>query len=147
MKSTTSRQSGLTRHLLPYVDRTRIGNLYIATQGFVIRREPNTLLAPDVAIVTNERLRSPEDQPGYVPVSPDFVVDIVAPSDRRGQIDRKIQKYLDAGVRLLWLVDPRYRRMTVYRAGREPTVLTDDDTLDGYDVLPGLSVPIASILR
>lgn len=138
---------GLIRHLLPYVDRTGIGNLYIATQGFVIRRDPDTLLAPDLAIVTNARLRSPHNQVGYVPESPDFVVEIVSPSDRRGQIDRKVQQYLDADVRLLWLVEPRYRRVTVYRPGWEPEAFTVGDTLEGHDVLPGLEIPVAAIFR
>jgi Uma2 family endonuclease len=137
----------LLRQFLAYVDETGIGQLYIATQGFVLRRDPDTVLEPDIAIVIADRLRPPEERKGYVPGSPDFVVEIVSPTDRRGKIERKIRTYLDAGVRLLWLVDPIRRRVTVYRPGYEPIEYSDDDVLDGHDVLPGLSIPVARAFR
>ena len=137
----------LLRQFLTYVDETGIGQLYIATQGFVLHRDPDTLLEPDIAIVVADRLRPVEERKGYVPGWPDFVVEIVSPSDRRGRIERKICTYLDAGVRLLWLVDPIRRRVTVYRPGYAPIQYSGDDVLDGYDVLPGLSVPVSKTFR
>lgn len=137
----------LLRYFLAYVDATGIGQLYIATQGFVLQCDPDTRLEPDIAIVVADRLRPPAERKGYVPGWPDFVVEIISPSDRRGRIERKIRTYLDAGVRLLWLVDPIRRHVTGYRSGHDPIRYSGEAVLEGYDVLPGLSIPVARIFQ
>jgi len=137
----------LLRQFLAYVDATGIGQLYIATQGFVLQRDPDTLLEPDIAIVVSERLRPVEERTGYVPGWPDFVVEIVSPSGRRGRIERKIRTYLDAGVRLLWLVDPPSRSVTIFRIDGSVEVLGQDDTIDGEDIIPGFQASIREIFQ
>lgn len=78
---------------------------------------------------------------------PDLVVEVISPSERPGQITTKLFTYLDAGVRIVWLVDPEAQTVTVHAAGESPRTLTTDDEINGGDVLPGFSVPIAAFFE
>ena len=70
---------------------------------------------------------------------------MLSPSDRRGKVLKKVGEYLDAGARLVWVVDPRRRTAVVYRPDGEPTILGADGILDGEDVLPGFTLPLAEV--
>ena len=100
---------------------------------------------PDFALVMRDRLRGTQiDEPFRG--APDFAVEIVSPDDRMSEVLAKIQFYLDNGVRLVWLIDPRTRTVMVWSSWTEPRLFTEDDTLDGADVLPGFSTPVRDIL-
>lgn len=100
---------------------------------------------PDLAFVVAARL-----YPGYLDGSyrgpPDLAVEVLSPGDRRGKVQAKIAFYLANGVRLVWLVDPRRRTVTVYQPEAPVRILTDADTLDGGAVLPGFVAPVRDIL-
>ena len=77
------------------------------------------------------------------PGAPDFVVEIRSRRDNLRPLQRKMQIWMDGGARLGWLIDPRNRRVFIYRAGQaEPEVLENPETLDGEDVLPGFSFAV-----
>ncbi len=77
---------------------------------------------------------------------PDLVIEIVSVNDQNKDIREKVNRYLNDGVPFVWVVDPRYRRVTIYRAEGDPTtVLTDADTLDGGDLIPGFSIAVAAL--
>jgi Uma2 family endonuclease len=78
---------------------------------------------------------------------PDLVVEVLSPSDRLGMVMRKVQQYLRAGIAMVWVVDGESRNVTVYRAGREPRVLEENEVLDGEDVLPGFTCAVADLFR
>jgi Uma2 family endonuclease len=78
-------------------------------------------------------------------MAPDLAVEVVSPSNTAAEILDKVADYLDAGSRLVWVVEPTGRRVTVYRSRNEIHLLQEDGALDGYDVLPGFSVPVAEI--
>ena len=80
-----------------------------------------------------------------MPLAPDLAVEVLSPSDRIADALAKIAMYLDAGVRLVWLVDPASQTVTIFRPDAIPTKLDADDTLDGDEVLPGFTLPIAEI--
>ena len=97
-------------------------------------------LSPDAWWMSEERWNAlPEvaRTPPFAAVVPDFVVEIVSPSNRGSEMADKVQHYLDGGARLIWVINARRRIVTVHRPGAEPEVLQDPETLDGGDVLPG----------
>jgi Uma2 family endonuclease len=109
--------------------------------------EPPTLVSPDASVV--ERARLPADTPpGFWLVVPDLAVEVVSPSDRWRDVEDKIAAYLQAGVRLLWVLDPRTQSATIYAPGRSPrTLRAPDDVLDGGEVLPGFQVALRELFR
>jgi Uma2 family endonuclease len=101
--------------------------------------------APDLAFVCRERL-PPENQPrGFWEIAPDLVVEVVSPNDTRAEIQLKVREWIEAGVRLVWVVYPDSRTVEVIRTLLDREELTADDTLDGGDVLPGFSCAVAEL--
>jgi len=123
--------------------RNRLGTVLVGEPGFVLARDPDTVRAPDVAFISASRL--PESRRGYYQGSPDLVVEVVSPGDRAGELRRKIGDWLDAGTRMVWVVRPERRSITVHRPGAKAQILGEGDTLDGGDVLPGFTCPLADI--
>ncbi|MBI4520292.1 MAG: Uma2 family endonuclease [Gemmatimonadetes bacterium] len=114
--------------------------------GFHLPGEPHTVRGPDVAVVSTERL--PAETPrGFWQLAPDLAVEVVSPSDRWTKVLDKVHQYLEAGSRAVWVVDGRRRRVSVFRPGAETLVLNESDVLDGGDVLPGFSLPLAELFR
>lgn len=117
----------------------------VATDGasYLLARYPDFIRIPDVSFVA--RARVPEDgiPRGYWPFAPDLAVEIVSPSDRAAELREKVKDYLDAGTRLVWVLWPEDRSVTVYSADREVRELREGDELDGGDVLPDFRVPVA----
>ena len=79
------------------------------------------------------------------PIAPDLAVEVLSPSDRMADAMSKVTMYLQAGVRLVWLIDPATLTVTIFRQDAAPKMVSEGDTLDGGDVLPGFSVPVAEI--
>lgn len=113
--------------------------------GFVLSRDPDTVRAPDLSFVSNARLPAREYAGTYWRMAPDLAVEILSPSNRPAEVLRKASEYIDAGSRLVWLVDARRRTVTVVRPGVDPVTLGADDALDGADVLPGFRLPLAEL--
>lgn len=118
-----------------------------ADTGFIVRRNPDTVLAPDVAFIDPARFSPDRDRRGYVDGAPDLAVEVISPSDRFSDVNDKVQLYLEAGSQLVWLVDPRRRVITVYSADRTVKEYGVGDTLDGGALLPGFAAPVAEIFR
>ena len=125
-----------------YVRSHGLGEVFAAETGFILRRDPDTVRAPDAAFVANERLPAGELPPGYLEMVPDLAVEVVSPGDSAREVREKVADWMGAGVRLLWAIDPATRSVTVYRSPEDFDVLSDDDTLDGGRVIPGFSADI-----
>jgi Uma2 family endonuclease len=128
-----------------HVKATGAGQVFAAETGFKLATNPDTVRAPDVAFVTRSRLPAP-DATGYPHLAPDLVVEVLSPGDRPGEVLAKVADWLSAGTRLVWVVEPLRRLARVYRHDGSETIVTADGALDGEDVLPGFSCPLASIL-
>ena len=128
-----------------FVRRNGLGEVFTADTGFVLFRDPPTVRAPDVAFVSRDRLPPPEESAGFGRLAPDLAVEIVSPSNMAAGILDKVEDYLDAGTRLVWVVEPRRQSITEYRSRREIRVLRGSETLDGHDVLPGFNVKVSEI--
>lgn len=92
------------------------------------------------------RARSPHRPgDGHLRVAPDLVIEVVSPIDVAAEIDVKVAEYLNAGVRLIWVVYPETRAVNVFRPGGQDSRLTESETLSGEDVVPGFELPVAEI--
>jgi Uma2 family endonuclease len=115
--------------------------------GFVLARDPDTVRGPDVVFVCRERWDAVTNKERFFPGAPDLAVEILASSNRTAEIQTKIADYLAAGARLVWIVDPADRSVTVYRPPVPPRRLASDEPLDGAEVLPGLSIRAAALFE
>ena len=128
-----------------HLEQTRAGLLFAAETGFTLERDPDTVRAPDVAFVRRERLPEPEPV-GFPAFAPDLAVEVLSPGDRPGEVLAKVGDWLNAGARLVWVIDPERREARVYRGDGTTQTLGEDQALDGEDVLPGFTCQLHGIL-
>lgn len=135
----------IVRRLDDVADRQKLGIVGGADWGFKLRSDPDTVRAPDAAFVCAGRIPSAGIPPGFWPGAPDLAVEVLSPSHTFAARLEKVQEYLDAGTRLVWLVEPDPRRLTVFRPGERTVSLHADDMVDGGDVLPGFHLLLSEI--
>ena len=123
----------------------KLGTLVTSDVGVWLERDPDTVREPDIAYFSAARLPPDVRITGYAEVPPDLVVEIVSPSDTRREVRDKARMWLSYGVALVWVVQPDTRTVDVYEPGQAAVTLTDNDTLDGSEVLPGFTCPISDI--
>ncbi len=129
-----------------YAQNHQLGKVLAAETGFKIHSAPDTVRAPDVAFVRKERVPAEGLPRGYWELAPDLVVEVVSPNDSATEIQNKVEEWLSAGVRRVWVVYPDTQTILVHRALKEPIlVLKPGDTLDGEDILPGFSCAVSEI--
>ena len=124
----------------------RLGRVVGSDAGIRLERNPDTVREPDIAFISAEKLPLDTRVRGYAEVVPDLVVEIISPNDRPVAVYDKAQMWLRFGVRLVLLIDPDVRTVTVMPQDGPAQTLTDADTLDGGDVLPGFSCAVSDIL-
>jgi Uma2 family endonuclease len=115
--------------------------------GLVLRRNPDRLTGPDAVFVTAALLplrRSPE---GYLETIPELVVEVRSPNDTGPEVQAKVDEYLAAGVRVVWVADPAVQTVTAYRPNQPVQVFGPADMLTVPDVIPGFQVPVADLFR
>ena len=131
--------------LYAYVRANNLGRVYAAEAGFKITTDPDTVRAPDVAFVRRERIEASGIAKGYREGAPDLVVEVISPGDLYTDVDEKVADWLDAGTRMVIIVNPRKRTVKVYRSASDIKLLQEGDTLDGGDVVPGWQMPVKEI--
>jgi Uma2 family endonuclease len=128
-----------------FVRPRNLGRVLAAETGFKLFSDPDTVRAPDVAFIRADRI--PDPPPGGFPaMAPDLAVEVLSPDDRPGEVLQKVADWLDAGVRLVWVVDPVRHVARVYRPDGTESLLSAGDALDGEDVVPGFSCGLAEVL-
>jgi Uma2 family endonuclease len=145
--SNESSEVGLTiaAALKVFVKQHSLGLVSGADGGYTLQRTRPTVLAPEAAFVSRDRVPPREKRRRYLELAPDLVAEVISPSDRAGEVHQKVMLWLSHGVRILWLVDPVKETVTVYRPDRGPILLHIGDVLDGDDVIPGFTLPVADI--
>ena len=131
--------------LMNHVATNHLGEVYIAEAGFLLASDPDHVRVPDVAFVRRERFEDVGDTDGFFPGPPDLAVEVISPNDRYTEVAEKVEDWLAAGTRMVVVVDSRRRVVAVHLPGSAPVTLTENDTLDGGDVVPGWSMPVADI--
>ncbi len=127
--------------LLAYAEG-RGGAAFGAETGFRLATDPDTVRAPDAAYVRKERSDGMDRVQGYLPGAPDLAVEVVSPGDTYGEVEEQVLEWLDAGARMVVLVNPRRRTATVYESREEIRVLREEDVIEGGTVLPGWTLPV-----
>ncbi|HFC11645.1 MAG TPA: Uma2 family endonuclease, partial [Anaerolineae bacterium] len=127
-----------------FVRKHQLGKLYAAETGFIIRQNPDSVRAPDVAFVANSNLPQKKST-GFFVGTPDLAVEVISPSETFEQVDNKIEEYLAAGTREVWIVIPRTRTITVYKSLKQIEIFSDENTIDNSSVLSGFSLALRHI--
>ena len=130
-----------------YAKERGLGRVYAAETGFRLARNPDTVRAPDIGFVRQERFPVPKEQrsSAFFPGAPDLAVEVVSPDDKADEVMRKVEDWLRYGAHLVWVVYPRQRMVMVYRADGGVRRLNADDVLDGEELLPGFHCPVADV--
>jgi Uma2 family endonuclease len=132
------------RSLGTYVEAHGLGEVVVGDPGYRIAINPDTVRAPDLAFMRRERLPA-ERVHSYWTGAPDLVVEVVSPNDTYSEVLEKVAAWLDAGVRIVFVVDPRRRTVAVNRPGQPVRILSGDDVLDGEDIVPGWTLPVRNL--
>ena len=133
----------LNRH----VDERDLGAVYAAETGFLIERDPDTVLAPDVAFVSKKRHATIKDEISYITLSPDLAVEVLSPSDRFSRVEAKAFQWLDAGTKLVLLVDPESKTIHRYQSRKQIEVYQQGETLDCNPAVPGWQLNVKDIFQ
>ncbi len=131
--------------LMAHVVANKLGWVAQSDGGLQIFNDaPMKVRFADGAFVS--RARSPHRPgDGHLRVAPDLVIEVVSPNDVASEIDVKAAEYLNAGVRLIWVVYPETRAVNIFRPGGQDSRLTEGETLSGEDIVPGFELPVAEI--
>ena len=143
---TGERNSNITAQLWLWNRQSGLGHTFDSSTGF---RLPNSAIrSPDAAWVRKERWQALNalQRQKYVPLCPDFLVELRSPSDELESAQQKMQEYLENGLRLGWLIDPQMQQVEVYRPERDVEVLDSPTQLSGEEVLPGFVLELEGIL-
>jgi Uma2 family endonuclease len=139
----------LTQQLGNWADRDGTGEVFDSSTVFVL---PNgARRSPDVSWIKLERWNqlTQAQQDGFPPLAPDFVIELVSPSDLKNQryedLQAKMQEYLDNGVKFGWLIEPSTKIVEIYRSAQQVEILNNPQTLSGEDVLPGFILDLTEI--
>jgi Uma2 family endonuclease len=137
--------SELNAEFVVWNRQTKLGVVFDSSTGFKLPNGGDR--SPDVAWVKKERwdALTPEQKKKFPPIAPDFVLELMSPTDTLREIQAKMQEYMNSGVKLAWLIDPEGRRVEVYRPGQDIEVLDAPETLSGEDVLPGFVLNLQAI--
>jgi Uma2 family endonuclease len=127
--------------------KSKLGKVFDSSTGFKL---PNgATRAPDSAWVKQERwdALSPQQRKGFAPLCPDFVIELVSETDDIEALQRKMQEYIENGCSLGWLIDPKSRKVEIYRLNNSVEVLNNPESLSGEDILPGFIVDLSNIFE
>ncbi len=130
--------------LANHVKAQGLGRVFAAETGFQLARDPDTVRAADVAFVSTDRLPSPLPA-GYASLAPDLAVEVLSPGERPAAVLSKVADWLDAGSRLVWVIDPARAQARIYRADGSESYVDHSGALDGEDVLPGFACELADL--
>jgi Uncharacterized protein conserved in cyanobacteria len=128
-----------------FVEERKLGLAFPDNTGFLLPGLADTVRSPDAAFVAADRLPIDGIGTGWMPVAPDLIAEILSPSESTEELEAKLRDYRSAGTRLIWVVDPARRVITVRDGALAERLLTESDTLDGGSVLPGFTLGVSSL--
>jgi Uma2 family endonuclease len=122
-----------------------LGVVFGAETGFKIASGPDTVRAPDLAFVRRERIPEGGVPRGFWPGAPDLAVEVISPGDTYTEVEEKVHDWLDAGTRMVLVLNPRTRTVTIYTSPTTVVRLTESGTLTGGEVLPGFACQVSGL--
>lgn len=142
---TSRSNSALNLQVGIWNEQTQLGEVFDSNGGFSLPKGGDR--APDLAWVKKERWDSltPEQKEKFLPLCPDFLIELLSPSDSLKKTQEKMQEYLDNGLRLGWLINRKTQQVEIYRQGQDVEILQSPATLSGEDILPGFILNMQKI--
>ena len=142
---TSNRNLDIEGQLWLWNRQTKLGKAFNSSGGFHLPNGADR--SPDASWVSPERWEAltPEEQEGFAPICPEFVVELRSKSENMEPLRAKMREYMDNQARLGWLIDRKNRKVEIYRQGRDVEVLDNPSTLSGEDVLPGLVLDLTEV--
>ena len=144
---TGKRNASIIADFVIWNRQTKLGEVFDSSTCFKL---PNgAVKSPDVSWIKQERWAAltPEQKKKFPPIAPDFILELMSPTDNLETTQAKLQEYRENQVRLGWLIDPETRRVEIYRLQQKVEILENPTTLSGDDVLPGFILDIQSIWK
>ncbi len=125
--------------------QTKLGEVFDSSTGYTLPNGANR--SPDVSWIKKERWHelTREQKQKFIPITPDFVVELMSPSDILKQTQAKMKEYQDNGVKLGWLINPETRQVEIYRQEQDVDLLDSPNVLSGEDILPGFVLDLTNI--
>ena len=142
---TSNRNAGLTAQLWLWNNQTKLGKVFDSSGGFKLPNGADR--SPDASWITIEKWNNltNEQRQKFIPLSPDFVIELRSKSDSLKTIQDKMKEYIENGTRLGWLINPQSRQVEIYRPGKEVEILDDPKSLSGEEVLPGFVINLQDL--
>ena len=132
--------------LREFVRAHKLGKVRVGEVGMYVRRHPDSVRGADAIYISNERYAQKQPK-SYLDVAPELVVEIMSPDDSWSEVMQKLREYFAIGVRLIWVADPRSRRVYAYRSMTDIREFAEEAELPGDDVLPGFAVHVAQLFE
>ena len=129
-------------HIYRYAKASGLGKVYPSGTGFTLAMEPDHVRAPGVSFVRQARVDAAGNGEGFFPGPPDVAFEVVSPDDLYMDLDEKVADYLETGTLAVIVVNPRRRTVKVHRPASATVKLSEADTLEIDDVVPGWSMPV-----
>ncbi|MEH1873795.1 Uma2 family endonuclease [Nostoc sp.] len=143
---TGKKNFSLIGQLAAWIEKTGLGIGFDSSSGFTF---PNgAVYSPDASWVSNEKweaLTQTQQEEEFSPLAPDFVVELRSSSDSLKKLREKMQEYINNGVRLGWLLDPKHKTVEIFRLGKDVEILESPTTVFGEDILPGFELNLAKV--
>ena len=130
-----------------YIRTKNLGRCFAAETGFLLKRDPDTVRAPDFAFISTENLPASDPNEAYWPGAPDLAVEVLSPGDTAGEVAEKVKEWLAAGCAAVWVIDPKLQTVTLYQSANQIQIKTVGETLVGDPVVPGFSCPVEELFR
>jgi Uma2 family endonuclease len=131
----------------PFIREHELGRGFGAETGFILKRNPDTVRAPDFAFIAKNSLPETEPIEAYWPGAPNLAVEVLSPGDTTGEVDEKIEEWLAAGCAAVWVIDPKLQTVTIYHSRTNVIVKTAGESLQGDPVVPGFSCAVEEFFR
>jgi len=135
----------ITLLLAQHVKPNGLGVCFGAETGFKIASDPDTVRAPDLAFVSRERIPETGITKKFWQGAPDLAVEVMSPGDTVKEVREKVEDWLAAGTKAVWVLNPKRRSVTVYRSTSDVTRLAEGDELEGGEVVPGFRCKVSEI--
>ncbi|MGK7919004.1 MAG: Uma2 family endonuclease [Trichodesmium sp.] len=142
---TGSYNAGLTSKIWIWNEQRKLGIVFDSSTGFKLPNGAN--LSPDASWITIEKWNNltPEQRTKFLPLCPDFLIELMSPSDSLPKTREKMKEYLENGMQLGWLINPKNRQVEIYRAAKDVEILDSPEILSGENVLPGFILDMTRI--
>ena len=125
-----------------YTRQKKNGNVFPNDMGIILERDPDTVRGPDIALYL-EATPYDEQEQKYSELVPALTVEVISPNDRWNKMQKRIRTFLEKGVKMVWLLEPDERSLTVYLPNQAPVTLEGDAEVTGFGVLPDFSCKVS----